>query len=110
MISTSINGFRITSYNVCYTKLLRHEKRAVRRLGMEALAERGKAAIPVLFAALKNKQGWHYLRNMLVLLARLGVKHPEVEKLLRRCMVHPQVQIRCEAVQTLAKLYGVQGA
>ena len=83
-----------------------HDNRSLRRLGLEALADRGQAAVPVLFAALKEKQGWHFLRNMLMLLSRIGAGGPKVEKLFQRCLVHPQSHVRIEAVQALAKLSG----
>jgi HEAT repeat protein len=83
-----------------------HENRAVRRLGLEALAQRGQAAVPVLFEAVVNKKGWHFLRNMLLLLVRINAGGPKVEKLFRRCLVHPEPHVRCEAVVGLAKLTG----
>jgi len=83
-----------------------HENRSVRRLGLEALAKSGQAAVSVLFAALQEKKGWHFLRNMLVLLSRIGAGGPKVEKLFRHCLVHPQVHVRIEALQALAKLSG----
>ena len=86
-----------------------NDNRSLRRLGLEALAERGQAAVPVLFEALKEKQGWHFLRNMLVLLSRIAAGGPKVEKLFQRCLVHPQAQIRIESVQALAKLSGPAG-
>ena len=86
-----------------------NDNRSLRRLGLEALAERGQAAVPVLFEALKEKQGWHFLRNMLVLLSRIGAGGPKVEKLFQRCLVHPQAHIRIESVQALAKLSGPAG-
>jgi hypothetical protein len=86
-----------------------NDNRSLRRLGLEALAERGQAAVPVLFEALKEKQGWHFLRNMLVLLSRIGAGGPKVEKLFQRCLVHPQSHVRIEAVQALAKLSGSAG-
>lgn len=86
-----------------------NDNRSLRRLGLEALAERGQAAVPVLFEALKEKQGWHFLRNMLVLLSRIGAGGPKVEKLFHRCLVHPQAHIRIESVQALAKLSGPAG-
>lgn len=86
-----------------------NDNRSLRRLGLEALAERGSAAVPVLFEALKEKQGWHFLRNMLVLLSRIGAGGPKVEKLFQRCLVHPQSHVRIESVQALAKLSGPAG-
>lgn len=83
-----------------------HDNRSVRRLGLEALANSGQAAVPVLFAALQQKKGWHFLRNMLILLSRIGAGGPKVEKLFRHCLVHPQANVRIEALQALAKLSG----
>lgn len=83
-----------------------HENRSVRRLGLETLTKSGQAAVPVLFAALKQKKGWHFLRNMLILLSRMGVGGPKVDRLFRHCLVHPQQHVRIEALQALAKLSG----
>jgi hypothetical protein len=53
---------------------------------------------------LESKQGWHYLRNMLLILARLNAGGPKVEKLLLQCCKHPQANVRKEALPGLARL------
>ncbi len=81
-----------------------HQNRSVRRTAIDALIKIGQPIIPVLFEVLENKQGWHYLRNMLLILAQLNAAGPKVEKLLLQCCSHPQANVRKEALPGLARL------
>ncbi len=81
-----------------------HHNRSVRRAAIDALIKIGQPIVPVLFETLQSKQGWHYLRNMLLLLAQLKVGGPTVEKLFRKCLAHPQANVRKEALPGIAQL------
>ena len=81
-----------------------HPQRPVRRLALDALVAAGPAVVPVLFEALERKAGWHYLRNALVILGRVGVGGPKVEALFRQGLEHQQPGVRKEALPGLARL------
>ena len=81
-----------------------HQNRSVRRTAIDALIKTGQSIVPFLFEILEQKQGWHYLRNMLLILAQLDAGGPKVEKLLRQCCAHQEANVRKEALPGLAKL------
>lgn len=81
-----------------------HRNRSVRRTAVDALLKIGQPIVPVLFATYETKQGWHYLRNMLLLLTQLKVGGPRVEKLFRDCLAHSEANVRKEALSGLARL------
>ncbi len=81
-----------------------HQNRSVRRFAIDALIKIGQPVVPVLFETLPQKSGWHYLRNMLLILAQLNAGGPKVEKLFRQCLAHPEANVRKEALPGLARL------
>ena len=81
-----------------------HPQRPVRRLALDGLTAAGPAVVPVLFEALERKTGWHYLRNALVILGRVGVGGPKVEALFRQGLEHQQPGVRKEALPGVARL------
>jgi HEAT repeat protein len=81
-----------------------HHNRSVRRAAIDALLKIGQPVVPVLFEILAVKQGWHYLRNMLLLLAQLEVGGPKVERLFHKCLVHPEANVRKEALSGITRL------
>lgn len=81
-----------------------HSHRAVRRVALDGLCSAGPAVVPVLFEGLESKPGWHYLRNMLVILGKVGAGGPKVEKLFRETLEHAEAGIRKEAVTGAARL------
>lgn len=85
-------------------ELADHHQRSVRRTAIDALLRIGPPIVPILFEILETKQGWHYLRNMLLLLAQLNAEGPRVEKLLRKCLGHPEANVRKEALPGIARL------
>lgn len=82
-----------------------HQNRSVRRAAIDALIKIGQPIVPILFDTLPTKQGWHYLRNMLLLLGQLNAGGPRVEKLLLRSLVHKEANVRKEALPAIAKLF-----
>jgi hypothetical protein len=85
-------------------ELADHRNRSVRRVAFDALLKIGQPVVPILFETLEVKQGWHYLRNMLLLLAQLNADGPEVENLFRRSLTHPEANVRKEALSGIARL------
>ncbi len=83
-----------------------HQNRSVRRSSIDELIKVGQPVIPILFDILPTKKGWHYLRNMLLILAQLKAGGPRVENLLRKSLVHPEANVRKEALPGIAKLMG----
>ncbi|MCM2265503.1 MAG: HEAT repeat domain-containing protein [Desulfuromonadales bacterium] len=81
-----------------------HSQRSVRRVALDGLCAAGPAVVPVLFEALESKSGWHYLRNMLVILGKVGAVGPKVESFYRRALEHPEAGIRKEALPGAARL------
>lgn len=81
-----------------------HEIRAVRRAALDALVVVGQPIVPILFERRKSKTGWHYLRNMLVLLSKINAGGPKVEALFRESLRHAEAHVRREAVPGLARL------
>ena len=81
-----------------------HSHRSLRRLAMDGLAAAGPAVVPVLFEAMERKPGWHYLRNVLVILGKVGAGGPKVEGLFRQGLEHPEAGVRKEALFGLARL------
>ncbi|NJC88755.1 MAG: hypothetical protein FIB02_09580 [Desulfuromonas sp.] len=80
-----------------------HSQRSVRRAALDGLCAAGPAVVPVLFEALEHKSGWHYLRNMLVVLGKVGAGGTKVERVYRAALEHPQAVIRKEALQGAAR-------
>lgn len=81
-----------------------HSQRPVRRVALDGLCAAGPAVVPVLFEALEHKSGWHYLRNMLVVLGKVGAGGPRVESVFRQALAHPEAVIRKEALPGVARL------
>lgn len=81
-----------------------HQNRSVRRTAIDALIKIGQPIVPVLFATLEGKRGWHYLRNMLLILTQLNAGGPKVERLFRQSLDHPEANVRKEALPGLARL------
>lgn len=81
-----------------------HANRSVRRSALDCLVEFGQPIVPVLFDRLTAKSGWHYLRNMLVLLAKVNAGGPKVEGLFLSSLAHEEAQVRREALPGLARL------
>lgn len=91
-------------------ELADHRNRSVRRTAFDALLEIGQPVVPILFETLGTKKGWHYLRNMLLLLAQLNAGGPKVENLFRRSLKHPEANIRKEALPGIARLLRQEAA
>lgn len=87
-----------------------HPNRSVRRSALDGLCAAGTVVVPVLFEALEHKPGWHYLRNMLVILGKVGAGGPKVEQLFRRCLEHAEPAVRKEALPGVARLSGTGAA
>jgi hypothetical protein len=87
-----------------------HQNRSVRRAAIDALIKTGQPVVPILFEILPTKKGWHYLRNMLLILAQMNVGGPRVEGLLRKCLVHPEANVRKEALPGISKLLKADAA
>ncbi len=85
-------------------ELADHRERSVRRAALDGLAGMGQTVVPLLFEQLEHKPGWHYLRNMLVLLTKIGVGGPKIEAFFRASLEHDEPHIRREAVHGLARL------
>jgi HEAT repeat protein len=81
-----------------------HSHRSVRRVALDGLAAAGPAVVPVLFEAMERKPGWHYLRNMLAILGKVGAGGPKVEGLFRQGLEHPEAGVRKEALPGIARL------
>jgi hypothetical protein len=81
-----------------------HANRAVRRAAIDALIKIGPPVVPTLFEILPTKKGWHYLRNMLLILAQMNASGSRVEGLLRKCLVHPEANVRKEALPGISRL------
>jgi len=81
-----------------------HSQRSVRRVALDGLCAAGPAVVPVLFEALEHKSSWHYLRNMLVILGKVGAGGPKVESVFRQALEHPEAGIRKEALPGAARL------
>ncbi|MBW2690148.1 MAG: hypothetical protein JRC99_09485 [Deltaproteobacteria bacterium] len=81
-----------------------HHNRSVRRAAFDALIKIGQPIVPVLFETLEAKQGWHYLRNMLLLLAQLDAGGLRVENLFLKCLSHSEANVRKEALSGIARL------
>ncbi len=81
-----------------------HHNRSVRRAAIDALLKIGQPIVPVLFDILPTKKGWHFLRNMLLLLAQLNAGGPRVENLLLGCLTHQEANVRKEALPGVARL------
>lgn len=81
-----------------------HSQRPVRRVALDGLCSAGPAVVPVLFEALEHKSGWHYLRNMLIILGKIGAGETKVENLFRQALEHPEAIIRKEALPGVARL------
>ncbi len=81
-----------------------HQNRSVRRAAVDALLKIGQPIVPILFDTLDSKKGWHYLRNMLLLLAQLDAGGPKVEKLFYKCLTHPEANVRKEALPGITRL------
>lgn len=87
-----------------------HQIRSVRRAAIDALIKSDQPVVPILFAVLKGKPGWHYLRNMLLLLVQLRADGPKVEALFRKSLDHPEANVRKEALPGIARLLKGQAA
>lgn len=87
-----------------------HPDRSVRRAALDGLCGAGPAAAPALLESLRAKSGWHHLRNVLVVLGKIGAAGPEVETLLRNALDHPEALVRKEALPGLARLLGTGAA
>jgi hypothetical protein len=81
-----------------------HSHRSVRRVALDGLVSAGQAVVPVLFEAMGSKPGWHYLRNMLVILGKVGAGGPKVEEFFRQGLEHPEAGVRKEALPGVARL------
>lgn len=81
-----------------------HTHRSVRRAALEGLAAAGPSVVPVLFEAMERKPGWHYLRNMLVILGKIGAGGPKVEGLFHQGLEHAEAGVRKEALPGIARL------
>ncbi len=87
-----------------------HHNRSVRRAAIDALVKIGQPIVPLLFETFDDKRGWHYLRNMLLLLAQMNAGGPKVENFLRKCLVHPEANVRKEALPGIARLLRAEAA
>lgn len=81
-----------------------HAHRSVRRAALDGLTAAGPSVVPVLFEAMERKPGWHYLRNMLVILGKVGAGGPKVESLFRQALQHAEAGVRKEALPGVARL------
>lgn len=81
-----------------------HGSRSVRRAAFDGLVATGPPIVPVLFEKLATKSGWHYQRNMLVLLGKVNAGGPRVEELYRKSLTDSEAHIRREALPGLARL------
>lgn len=82
-----------------------HPQRSVRRVAFDGLCSAGPVAVPILFEVLEHKPGWHYLRNMLMILGKVGVGGPRIEELFRQALMHPEAGVRKEALPGMARLF-----
>jgi hypothetical protein len=48
---------------------------------------------------MKRKKGWYFLRNALIVLAKVGISNQEVEALFRNSLGHEELNVRREAIQ-----------
>ncbi len=85
-------------------ELADHRERSVRRAALDGLAGMGQTIVPLLFEGLEHKPGWHYLRNMLTLLAKVDAGGPKIENFFRQALTHEEPHVRREAVHGLARL------
>lgn len=81
-----------------------HDNRSVRRFALDGLTAVGPPITTILFESLATKPGWHYLRNMLVLLGKINAGGPKVEELFRKSLAHSEAHVRREALPGLARL------
>lgn len=81
-----------------------HAHRSVRRAALDGLAAAGPPVVPVLFEAAERKPGWHYQRNMLLILDKVGADGPKVESLFRQALQHTEAGVRKEALAGVAHL------
>ncbi|TLM64990.1 MAG: hypothetical protein FDZ69_11150 [Deltaproteobacteria bacterium] len=81
-----------------------HPLRPVRRAALDGLCAAGPAVVPVLFEALERKDGWHYLRNMLIILGKVAADGGRVEEVFLTALAHPEPGIRKEALPGVARL------
>jgi len=87
-----------------------HGSRPVRRTAIDTLIRIGPPVVPILFEFLEQKDGWHYLRNMLLVLVQLNTGGPKVAALFRESARHPEPNVRKEALPGLAKLLRAEAA
>lgn len=90
-------------------ELLDCDQRVVRRQVLGQLIALGPATEPVLLKTFRRKQGWYFLRNLLIVLSRAGCAGEEVERFFRRCLVHPEANVRKEAVTGTAIIMKERG-
>jgi HEAT repeat protein len=73
--------------------------RFIRRNVLERLGNKGPEIVPLILEKAKRKKGWYFLRNALMVLAKVGIRDPEVEALFRNSLRHQEPNIRKEAIQ-----------
>jgi len=79
--------------------LLETRSRFIRRQVLEKLGRKGPEIVPLILDKVKRKKGWFFLRNALMVLAKVGIRSPEVEELFRNSLHHQEPNIRKEAIQ-----------
>ncbi len=79
--------------------LLDTNSRFIRRQMLERLCHSGPYIIPLVLETVQRKKGWYFLRNALFVLAKVGVRNPEVVALFRNSLGHQELNVRNEAIQ-----------
>jgi HEAT repeat protein len=94
----NVLSFLGSAGNYLIVDLLDNPSRYLRRQALEFLGRKGPEVIPIILAALKQRNGWFFLRNALMILAKIGVRSHEVEALFRHSLQHPELNIKKEAI------------
>lgn len=79
--------------------LLDNDSRFIRRQTLKLLENKGPGIAGFLLDGVRQKKGWFFLRNALIVLSKIGVRNPEVEDLFTRSLRHPEANVRKEAIQ-----------
>lgn len=89
--------------------LLDCQSRFVRRQMIERLGNKGPEINPLILEKVKRSKGWYFLRNALIVLAKIRTGSPEVEALFRDSLRHQEPNVRKEAVQGVPLLLKEDG-
>jgi HEAT repeat protein len=95
----NVLSFLGRSGNYLIVGLLDSPSRYLRRQTLELLGRKGPEIIPIILAEAKQKEGWFFLRNALIVLTKINAGGPETENLFRHSLRHEEPNVRKEAVQ-----------